>query len=56
MDTKEKVLVNNFSERLPGEAAERVVTAKRNFLSYYGRKSGERFTLYRCIHFGLAFF
>ena len=56
MDTKEIVLVNNFSERLSGEAAERTVNIKHNLLSYFGQKSGELLTPYCCIHYGLAFF
>jgi len=43
MDTKETVLVNNFSERLPGETAERAVNIKHNLSSYFEQKSGEPF-------------
>jgi hypothetical protein len=38
MDTKEIVLVNNFSEHRPGEAAERAVNIKCNLLLDFGRK------------------
>jgi len=43
MDTKETVLVNNFSERLPGEAAERAVNVKYILFLYFGQKSGGTF-------------
>jgi hypothetical protein len=56
MDTKETVLVNDFSECLPGEAAERTVNVKHNLLSYFGQKFGDLFTLHCCIHFGSFFF
>jgi hypothetical protein len=56
MDTKEIVLVDNFSERFPGEAVERVVNINHNFSLYFEHKSGELFTLYCCPNFGLAFF
>jgi hypothetical protein len=57
MDTKGIVLVNNFWERLAGEAAERAVNPKHNLSSsYFQQKSGELFTLYCCVNFGLAFY
>jgi len=45
MDTKEFILVNNFLERLPGEAAERAVNIKHILLSYFVQKSGGTFLL-----------
>ena len=56
MDTKEIVLVNNFVESIPGEAAERAVNVKHNLFVTFWTEIWGKFLLYIAAFISVLFF